>query len=230
MAQYGFVASYDGNVSLRGEDGIYITATRTLKAEAGIDDVCLLAPDGKFLEGSRKPSTESEMHLFIYRERPDVKGIVHAHPPYSTAFAAARKPLDMPVFPEVVLDIGAVPLAEYATPATAEVARSLTPFVKSANAILLANHGVVCVAENIDEAFYRMEKLELAARTIAIAQTLGGAVPLTASQLDYLYETHQDFQRRDGFTKASMMDCDSCDEKHRLDFIRQTALRVLRQL
>ncbi|MBC8042975.1 MAG: class II aldolase/adducin family protein, partial [Rhizobacter sp.] len=175
MAAFGFVASYDGNVSLRADDGIYITATRTLKSDAALRDVCLIDHDGNFLEGERKPSTESEMHLFLYRSRPDVSGIVHAHPPYATAFAAARKPLDSPIFPEVILDIGPVPLAEYATPSTAEVAASLAPFVKTSNAMLLANHGAVVMGADIDEAFYRIEKLEHAAKTLVIAEALGGA-------------------------------------------------------
>jgi L-fuculose-phosphate aldolase len=199
VAEFGFVAGYDGNVSLRSDEGIYITATHTLKAEATTDDVCLIDLDGKHLHGNRKPSTEAEMHLFIYRERADVGGIVHTHPPYATAFAAARKALDLAIFPEVILDIGAVPLADYATPSTPEVALSLKPFVAWANAILLANHGVAVMGNDIFEALYRTEKLEHAAKTLIAAEAVGGAVPLTKAQVDYLYDTHPTFLRRGNF-------------------------------
>jgi len=199
-AVHAFVASYDGNVSLRAKEGIYITATRTLKAEASINDVCLIDLNGKLIEGKRKPSTESLMHCYIYQNRKDVEGIVHTHPINTTAFAAARKPLDLAVFPEVILDLGAVPLAVYATPSTDEVARSLQPYVGWANAILLANHGVVCMGQDIEEAFYRTEKLEHAAKTLIASASIGGAVALSRAEVDRLYATHEEFKRRGEFS------------------------------
>ncbi len=239
-AQFGFVASYDGNVSLRAEEGIYITATRTLKASATPDDVCLISLDGKLLEGKRPASTESMMHLYLYQARPDVKGIVHTHPPATTAFAVARKALDLAVFPEVILDIGPVPLADYATPSTDEVPRSLAPFVQWANAMLLANHGVVVLGGDVYEALYRTEKLEHAAKTLIYAQMLGGIVPLTKHEVDYLYETHKEFERRGMFAdfqeketckcETEKLVCKTCNEKSDLDFIKQTAEKVLKRL
>ncbi len=194
VAALGFVAGYDGNVSLRASEGIYITASRTLKRRALLDDVSLLSLDGKWLEGKRAPSTEAHMHLYIYHERPDVGGIVHTHPVATTAFAAARRALDLAVFPEVILDIGAVPLAQYATPGTAEVAASLAPFIKAAHAILLSNHGLVALGEDIWQALYRTEKLEHAAKTLLMAELLGGAKALTRTELERLFETHPHFK------------------------------------
>lgn len=202
IAALGFVAGYDGNVSLRAAEGIYITASRTLKRRASLDDVSLLSLDGKWLDGKRAPSTESQMHLYIYRERPDVGGIAHTHAVCATAFAAARCALDLAAFPEVILDIGAVPLAQYATPSTSEVAASLAPFIKTANAVLLANHGVVALGEDIWQALYRTEKLEHAAKTLLLAQSLGGAKPLTRAQLERLFETHPEFAPRGEFRVA----------------------------
>ncbi|MCS7013659.1 MAG: class II aldolase/adducin family protein [Chloroherpetonaceae bacterium] len=202
IAALGFVASYDGNISLRSEEGIYITASHTLKRKATRADVCLLSLDGKWLEGTRPPSTESEMHLFIYRHRPDVGGIVHTHPIATTAFAVARCPLDAAIFPEVILDIGTVPLAEYATPSTFEVATSLSRFIQDANAVLLANHGVVVMGQDVWQALYRTEKLEHAAKTLIMAEQLGGPKLLTQSQLQRLFETHPTFTRRSGFRTA----------------------------
>ncbi|MFQ3599005.1 MAG: class II aldolase/adducin family protein [Chloroherpetonaceae bacterium] len=239
-AKFGFVASYDGNVSMRTEEGIYITATRTLKADATPDDVCLINLEGKLLEGKRPPSTESLMHLYIYQSRPDVQGIVHTHPTATTAFAVARKALDLAVFPEVILDIGPVPLAEYATPSTDEVPRSLSPFVSWANAILLANHGVVVLGNEIYEALYRTEKLEHAAKTLIYAETLGGIVPLTKQEVDYLYETHKEFERRGVFAdfqekemckcETEKLVCKTCDEKSDRDFIKHVAEKILKRL
>jgi L-fuculose-phosphate aldolase len=239
-ATFGFVASYDGNVSMRTEEGIYITATRTLKANASPEDICLIDLNGKMIEGTRSPSTESLMHLYIYNQRRDVQGIVHTHPPATTAFAVARKALDLAVFPEVILDIGPVPLAEYATPSTDEVPRSLEAFITWANAILLANHGVVVMGGSVEEAFYRTEKLEHAAQTLIYAQTLGGIVPLTKREVDYLYETHQDFERRGMFADFQEKElcqcqiekfvCKTCEEKSEQDFIKSTAEKILKRL
>jgi L-fuculose-phosphate aldolase len=180
------------------------------------------------------------MHLYVYTQRSDVQGIVHTHPPATTAFAVARKALDLAVFPEVILDIGPVPLAEYATPSTDEVPRSLAPFIAWANAILLANHGVVVMGNDIHEALYRTEKLEHAAQTLIYAQTLGGIVPLTKREVDYLYETHQDFERRGIFAdfqengnckcETEKLVCKTCDEKSEQDFVRSVAEKILKRL
>ena len=243
-AEHGFVASFDGNLSLRSSDGIYITATRTLKSDASASDICLIDLDGNLLEGERKPSSETLMHLLIYRERPDVMGVVHTHAPYATAFASARQPLDAAIFPEVILDIGPVPLAEYATPSTEDVPNSLKSAIAWANGVLLANHGLVCMGGSLAEAFFRTEKLEHAAKTLIAAQTLGGAVPLKRCEVDYLYETHQAFKRRGVLLDCESLDhpscrtsddreklvCDPNDNNCREELISKTAQAVLKRL
>src|SRR5437016_3330299 len=140
----GFVTATDGNVSVRLKNGNFLT-TRTAinKGMVTADDILEVNSLGEPLTPNLKPSTEIGMHLYIYSQRPDVHAVVHAHPTHATGFAAARQALDACVFPEVIVGLGAVPLAEYATPSTEEVAASLAPFVKTADAILLSNHGVV---------------------------------------------------------------------------------------
>ena len=126
------------------------------------------------------------MHLFLYAQRPDVHAVVHAHPIYATAFAAVRLPLTGAHFPEVVIGVGAVPLAPYATPSTDEVRKSLAPYVKECHAILLASHGVVTMGASLEEALGRMEKVEQTAHVLTVARILGGAKRLTTDELTRL--------------------------------------------
>jgi L-fuculose-phosphate aldolase len=149
-------------------------------------DLVTLRLDGTHVSGRRKASTEADMHRFVYESRPDVHAVVHAHPTYATAFAAARIPLNLAVFPEVIVGLGPVPLAEYATPSTTEVRDSLRPHIGSANAILLANHGVITFGGSLDEAMNRMEKLEHFAHMLFLARQLGGERLLTRLEYERL--------------------------------------------
>jgi L-fuculose-phosphate aldolase len=112
--------------------------------------------------------------------------VVHAHPPHATGFATARVPLTACLFPEVIVGLGAIPLAIYATPSTQEVAQSLSPYVKSADAVLLSNHGVVTYGKDVEDAFNKMEKVEHAAHITFVAKMLGGEKALTSSDIDKL--------------------------------------------
>lgn len=179
LAERGFVVATDGNVSMRLPEGnILVTRSGVPKGEAGSADLLVVDLKGRRLRGSGIPSTELGMHLFIYRRRSDVGAVVHAHPPYATGFAVARIPLDHPVLPEVILGLGPVPLARYATPSTPEMARSLEPYVRTACAVLLANHGVVTWGASLRQASLRMEKVEHAAQICFVASQLGGAKTL----------------------------------------------------
>ena len=181
------VTATDGNVSARLSTGnILVTPSGVAKRGVTEADLIEVRPDGKTISGDRRPTTELGMHVFIYRERPDVSAVVHSHPPYATGFAAARRALDACVFPEVIVGLGAVPLAPYATPSSDEVASSIAPFVKTARAILLANHGVVTMGRSLEEAFSAMEKVEAAAHALVVAKILGGAKALTAGELERL--------------------------------------------
>jgi L-fuculose-phosphate aldolase len=183
----GFVSATDGNVSARLPGGnILTTRTGINKGMVSAQDLVEISPGGEVVSGRTRPSTETGMHLFIYRERQDVTAVVHAHPPYATGFATARQPLEGCLYPEVIVGFGAIPLADYATPSTSEVADSLRPYVRSADAILLTNHGVVAYGTDVHDAYYKMEKVEHSAQITFIARLLGGEKRLSAEELDRL--------------------------------------------
>jgi L-fuculose-phosphate aldolase len=187
LYERGLVTATDGNVSIRlGRGRVLTTRSGVNKGDVRATDLVEVKMDGTPVAGKAKPSTELGMHLFIYQQRPDVGAVVHAHPPYATGFAVVRLPMDRPVLPEVIVGLGEIPLARYATPSTSEVAESLRPHVKTAAAVLLAGHGVVTWGMTLEEAYYRMEKVEHAAQIIVVARTLGGEIALSGAELETL--------------------------------------------
>ena len=169
----GFVAANDGNLSVRcpDEDAIWVTPTGISKGDMTEDMfIKLRISDGVQLEGDRKPSSEVKMHLRLYRENPEIGAVVHAHPLYSTSFAIARIPLDMPIYPASMMNLGPVPVADYSPPGTQGVADSVAPYAKTHRALLLANHGALTWGADPIQAYYRMETLECCA---AVMKNLG---------------------------------------------------------
>lgn len=187
LYEKGFVTATDGNVSVRLGNGNFLT-TRTGINKGMMTEGDLIEVDdkGKPMQSDPQPSTELPMHLFIYTQRSDVNAVVHAHPPYVTGFATARIPLTECLFPEVIVGLGGVPLADYATPSTDEVAQSLAPFVRTADAIMLANHGAVAYGKDIWDAYFKMEKIEHAAHITFIARMLGGEKLLSSEEIEKL--------------------------------------------
>jgi L-fuculose-phosphate aldolase len=187
---HGFVTASDGNVSSRLPNGnILATPTSLNKGRVVESDLVEVTLDGAIVHPGRAPSTELGMHLYIYRQRPDIQAVVHAHPTYATGFAAANIPLDQPLLPEVIIGLGPIPLAKIALPSTQEMADSIAPYVQSASAILLANHGVVTFGKDLDDAYFKMEKVEHAAHITFVARMLGGEKVLAGEQVKRLKET-----------------------------------------
>jgi L-fuculose-phosphate aldolase len=129
------------------------------------------------------------MHLKIYELRPDVRSVVHAHPPFSTGYAAAGKPLNVALLPEVILVLGCVPLAEYGLPGTPALTDPLIPYIPKYDAILMGNHGVVSYGEDLLRAFFRMETVEHYAKIALVAELLGGAKVLPQIEVDKLFDS-----------------------------------------
>jgi L-fuculose-phosphate aldolase len=172
----GFVASNDGNISVRlGPDRLLMTPASVSKGFMTPEMMVVTDLEGTLVEGApgRKPSSEIMMHLVAYRERPDVGAVVHSHPPLSTGFAVAGIPLDRAVLAEVVTTLGSIPIAEYGTPSTRELAESVAPYVKAHDGLLLANHGALALGSDLFAAYYKMETIEHFAKISLVTRVLG---------------------------------------------------------
>lgn len=188
--QKGWVAANDGNISVRlSQNRILCTCTGISKGMMTTEDLIVCDPAGNRLEGSRECTTEIAMHLAIYRTRPDVFSVVHAHPPVATGFAVAGRPLNLALLPEVIISLGCVPLAEYGTPGTSALSEGMLPDVAKYDAILLSNHGLVCYGEDVFKAFFKMETVEHFARITLVAELLGGAKVLPRQEVDKLLDS-----------------------------------------
>src|SRR5256714_7041613 len=184
MYERSYVVSSDGNLSVRLDDGrVVATPTMTCKGRMTKEACAVTDMEGKPLTDKRA-SSELAMHLLIYRERPDVKAVCHAHPPHGTAFAVAGLAIDQPILSEVILTLGCVPLAGYGTPTTDELSDAMKPFVPHHNALLMANHGAVAYGEDLWQAFDRLETLEHTARIAILAKALGGAIGLPTESIE----------------------------------------------
>lgn len=172
--QRGLVAANDGNLSVRvGENALWVTPTGVSKGAMTEEMLVKLDLDGNVLEGIRKPSSETKMHLRIYREDPLIRAVVHAHPPIATAFAAAGIPLDRPVLQEAVVQLGTVPVAPFALPGSQGVADSVAPYCRQYRALLLEYHGAVTWGDTMEQAHYRLECLEQLAAVTLHLRALG---------------------------------------------------------
>jgi len=189
LHQRGFIAACDGNVSVRlDRKRVLVTPTGMSKGMMKATDLVIVDMNGRKLKGRREVTSEIGMHLLIYRMRPDVHAIVHAHPRTATGFAAAGLALDQPLVCEVVIGLGQIPLAPYGTPGTPELARTLEPLVADYDAILMANHGVVTYGADLQSAYMKMETVEHFAQIALVAHMLGRQQPLAAAELKKLIE------------------------------------------
>ena len=183
----GFVASTDGNISVRLDSRRVLTSpTGISKGLMSPDDLVVTDLQGRKLAGRREPSSEIAMHLLIYLRRPDVNAICHAHPPIATAHAAAGLPLNKALLSEIVLSLGCIPVAQYGTPGTPELSDALEPLVQNYDAILLANHGVVTCGADLLTAFFRMETVEHFAQVSLATEMLGKQVLLSGRDVKKL--------------------------------------------
>src|SRR5215470_14656573 len=208
MYESGMAAATDGNISVRLDDSnILTTPTMVCKGRMTEDMMVVVDQTGrKIRSDERNPSSELPMHLAIYRLRPDVGAVVHAHPPFGTGFAVAGVPLDKPLLSEVILTLGCIPLTAYGTPSTEEMVDSLRPYIPHHDALLLANHGAVAYGADLDQAYGRMETLEHFAKITLIARLVGHPTELPAEAIQKLL----DVRERAGYMPASARGCQAC--------------------
>jgi L-fuculose-phosphate aldolase len=189
LYQNGYIVSSDGNVSARiDEDRVIATPTGLCKGTLKMEDLCICDMDGNLVSGRLKPSSEIGMHLFLYRERPDIKAVVHAHPPTATGFSVAGIPLTDCVLPEVIITVGSIPIAKYGTPGGPEISEPIRQYVKDYDAYLLENHGATTVGSDVMNAYFKMETMEHFAKILFVAKQLGGVNVLDNEQVGKLLQ------------------------------------------
>lgn len=186
----GMVAANDGNFSVKlSENEFLCTPTGVSKGFMTPEYIFKVDAEGNVIEANEgfKPSSEIKMHMRVYKEREDVKAVVHAHPMYATTFAVCGLPLTEPIMPEAVLSLGTVPLAKYGTPSTMEIPDAVSEYLPYYDAVLLENHGALSYADSLMGAYHKMESLEFYARLLYQAKMLGGPKELTDEQVKRLY-------------------------------------------
>src|SRR6266550_2616171 len=199
----GFCAGNEGNHSYRiGENRILCTPTGISKSALKPDDICTVDLEGKQISGTRKRTSEINLHLAIYKERPDVKAVIHSHPPHATAFAIADIELPTCSHPEAEVFLGPVKTAKYVTPGDTRLGESIKPYIKESNTILLGNHGVVCYGPDLEDAYYKLEIVDAYARILLLTKQLGSVKPLDANDMKELLDLKSRFGMSDPRTAA----------------------------
>ncbi len=192
LHQKGYVAATDGNLSVRlDSETVLSTPTGMSKGMLEPEDLVVVDMKGKKVTGRRQVSSEIGMHLLIYSLRPDTHGIVHAHPPTATGYAAAGLPLNQALVSEIVIALGCIPLARYATPGTPELVSALEPLVPQHDAVLMANHGVVTYGDDLTRAYMKMETVEHFAQIALVTHVLGRQQLLTQDDVSKLIDARE---------------------------------------
>jgi len=205
----GFAAANDGNLSIRvGENEVLCSPTMICKGFMSPDDICAVDLEGNQIAGQKKRTSEILLHLAIMKARPDVKAVVHCHPPHATAFAVAGEPIPQCVLPEVEVFMGEIPIAPYETPGTQKFADTVLPFLKGTSCVILRNHGTVSFGKTLEEAFWKTEILDSYCRILMLAQQLGRVNYFTQQQTNELL----DLKKRLGFDdpRFHVENCDLC--------------------
>ena len=210
----GFVAANDGNISVKvGPNEFYCTPTGVSKGYMTPDMIIKVDADGNKIEGKLNPSSEIKMHMRVYKERPDVNAVVHAHPPVATAFTVANVPMDQYILPEAILTIGNVPTCAYGTPSTMEIPDSLMPYIQQHDAFLLKNHGALTVGNTLMRACFTMEEVEFNAKINLYARQLGSVDEIPCAELEKLMELRKKFNlpgKHPGCKKCPNLGTDKC--------------------
>ena len=207
--QKGFAAANDGNISFRySEKEVVCTPTLICKGFMKPEDLCVVDMEGNQKAGRRKRTSEILLHLAIMKERPEIKSVVHCHPPHATAFGIAREPIPQCVLPEVEIFLGDVPITKYAIPGGTDFASTILPFVHKSNVIVLANHGTVSYGETVEKAFWWTEVLDAYCRMLMLSRGLGNVNYFTEPEAKALLDLKKKWGYQD--PRNEMKNCDIC--------------------
>lgn len=206
-----FAAANDGNITVRvSENEVLCTPTLHCKGFLKPDDIALIDMTGKQISGRKKRSSEALLHLEIYRQREDIKSVVHCHPPHATAFAIAREPIPQCVLPEVEVFLGDVPITKYETPGGQDFADTIIPFVNRTNVMILANHGTVSYGETVEQAYWWTEILDSYCRMLMLAKQLGNVSFLSGQKSQELLDLKDQWGYKDPRNTPEYENCDIC--------------------
>jgi L-fuculose-phosphate aldolase len=189
VANQGLVRSSDGNISIRlDENHFLVTPSGLYKMTMEPADLLIVDWQNQVIKGppGLRPTSELLMHLEAYRQRKDISAALHAHPLHATSLTIAGEPFPVDIIPEVPIGLGCVPIAEYATPGTPEMAASIRGPISQSNAILLSHHGSLTVGRTLEEALIALERMEHTAHSYFIAKSFGRIVPLPAIEMERL--------------------------------------------
>lgn len=229
LYRFGHVVANDGNISARVRDDLIVTTpTGVCKGDMLSGQMVFVSPEGRIISGGR-PSTELPMHLFIYRHRPEIHAVVHAHPVYATAFATAGIALDRCVLAEIITTIGSIPVAPYGTPSTEELPASLQPYVQDHEAILLANHGAVTMGRTLWEAYYKLERVEHFARIIFLSRQLGGERTLPREEVEKLFALREQYGI-EAVNPGCKVEAEACGYEHSEGGLSENEIERLSEL
>ena len=207
----GFAAANDGNITVRISDNeVLCTPTMHSKGFLKPDDISTIDMTGKQIAGRKKRSSEALLHLEIYKQRPEIKSVVHCHPPHATAFAVAREPIPQCVLPEVEVFLGDVPITKYETPGGQEFADTIIPFVDKSNVIILANHGTVSFGEDVEKAYWWTEILDAYCRILMLSRQLGKVNYLDQQKSQELLDLKDKWGFTDPRLTEEFKNCDIC--------------------
>jgi len=210
--QKGFCAGNEGNHSVRiADDRVLCTPTGISKGFLEPDDICVVDMDGTQVERNpkgRKRTSEVKVHLAIYKQRADIKAVIHSHPPHATAFAIAGIPLPEGIHPEAEVFLGKVPTAPYATPSKQDLPDSITPLIgEHTNTVLMGNHGTVSFSTDLIETYYKLEIIDAYCRILMLCKQLGKANVLNQEQMTELLEVKQAFGLKDDRLACASKGC-----------------------
>ena len=175
--QKGYIVGADGNLSARLADGtILVTPAGAMKGFLEPEHLARVDERGQVTDAGPTASTEIGIHLVSYRERPEMRAVIHAHPPHAVALSIAEIDMQLPVIPEVIVTIGGTPTTPYATPGTDELPESIREVVRCSDTLIMKNHGAVTLGTNLLDAFKKLDMVEHTARILWLAHVVRGGV------------------------------------------------------